>query len=202
MEKIGIFGGTYNPPHVGHLNIVNKFVAEYGLDRMLIIPTYVPPHKAAPDLASTEARLEMCRLTFSDPVFEISTVEVDRKGKSYTYDTLRQLKGLYKNAKFYFLCGDDMLMTLHEWYRPKGILNYCTIVTSVRSDKLTVEDLEAYVKKYFPKEYSGGRFEFMPIEPLELSSTEIRNRRKNGESIEGLVTKDTLDFINSEGLYL
>ena len=64
MEKIGIFGGTYNPPHVGHLNIVSKFAAEYELDRMLIIPTYVPPHKASPELAPTEARVEMCRRTF------------------------------------------------------------------------------------------------------------------------------------------
>ena len=202
MEKIGIFGGTYNPPHVGHLNIVSKFAAEYELDRMLIIPTYVPPHKASPELAPTEARVEMCRRTFTDPKFEISTVEIDRKGRSYTYDTLKQLLGIYKDAKFYFLCGDDMLFTLHKWYKPKGILNYCTVVTSVRSEKYSIEDLENYAKNRFPKEYSGGRFEFMPIDPIELSSTEIRNKRKNGESIEGLVTKDTLDFIESEGLYL
>ncbi|MBQ3897887.1 MAG: nicotinate-nucleotide adenylyltransferase [Clostridia bacterium] len=202
MEKIGIFGGTFNPPHVGHLNIARTFAAEYGLDRVLIIPTYVPPHKASPGLAPAAARVEMCRRTFTDPVFEVSAIEIDRKGKSYTYDTLRQLKGMYRCAKFYFLCGDDMLMSLHRWYRPEGILKYCTVVASVRSDKLDLSDLEAYAKEFFPAKYRCGRIRFMPIKPLELSSTEIRTKIKNGESIEGLVTKDTFDFITSEGLYL
>lgn len=202
MEKIGIFGGTYNPPHVGHLNIVRKFAADYSLDRVLIIPTYVPPHKVSPGLAPAESRVEMCRRTFTDPGFEISTVEIDRQGRSYTYDTLRELAGIYKGAKFYFLCGDDMLTSLHYWYKPKGILKYCTVVAAVRSDKLDISDLEDYAKEYFPRELKKGKIEFMPIEPLELSSTEIRTKLKNGESVEGLVTKDTLDFITSEGLYL
>ena len=95
-----------------------------------------------------------------------------------------------------------MLMSLHRWYRPEGILKYCTVVASVRSDSLKADDLEAYAKEYFPSKYRCGRIKIMPIEPLELSSTEIRTKLKNGESVEGLVTKDTLDFITSEGLYL
>lgn len=202
MEKIGIFGGTYNPPHVGHLNIVSKFVAEYELDRVLIIPTFVPPHKVTPDLVPAKDRMEMCRRTFSDSIFEVSDIEIERQGKSYTYDTLIELKGLYKKAQFYFLCGDDMLLSLHTWHKPKGILDYCTIVSTVRSDDLRLEDLEAYAKEYFPAEFLEGKIQFMPIEPLELSSTEIRVKRKNGESVEGLVTPATLEYIESGGLYL
>ncbi len=202
MEKIGIFGGTYNPPHVGHLNIVSKFVEDYELDRVLIIPTFVPPHKSAPDLASSEDRIEMCKRTFRDPIYEVSAVEIDRQGKSYTYDTLRELKGMYKKAEFFFLCGDDMLMSLHTWYKPARILDLTTIVAAVRSNAYTNEDLEAYAIKHFPAEFQEGKIKLMPIEPLELSSSSIREKRKNGESIEGLVTDETLEFINDGGLYL
>lgn len=201
MEKIGIFGGTYNPPHLGHLNIANKFVEAYGLDRLLIIPTYVPPHKATPDLASTEDRIKMCETTFSDSVFEVSTVEIDRKGKSYTHDTLKELKGIYKDAKFYFLCGDDMLLSLHTWYKPKSILKYCTLVAAVRTDGLPYDVLRAYALERYKGQYEGGKIQFLEIDPMELSSTEIRNKIKNGEKIENLVTDNTLSYINSRGLY-
>lgn len=201
MEKVGIFGGTYNPPHVGHLNIVKIFAKKYELDKMLIIPTYIPPHKDPSVLASCEDRLEMCRLTFKGEPFETSSIEIDRKGRSYTDDTLKMLKGMYKKAQFFLLVGDDMLTTLHEWKRPDDILDMCTIVASVRSDKMNVSQLEEYSKAYFPNEYREGKIQFLDITPLELSSTEIRNRIKCNESIDGLVTKETYEYIFSRGLY-
>ncbi|MCQ2460594.1 MAG: nicotinate-nucleotide adenylyltransferase [Clostridia bacterium] len=201
MEKIGIFGGTYNPPHVGHLNIAEQFVEAYGLDRLLIIPTYVPPHKVSPNLASCEDRIAMCNATFTDPVYEVSTIEIGRKGKSYTHDTLKELKGIYKDAKFYFLCGDDMLLSLHTWYKPKDILKYCTIVAAVRTDGLSYDVLKDYAVSRYRGPYEGGKIQFLEIDPMELSSTEIRNKIKSGEKIDKLVTKETLAYINSRGLY-
>lgn len=202
MRRIGIYGGTYNPPHMGHLNIVSKFVEEYELDLLLIIPTYIPPHKVSSDLASAEARIEMCKRTFKDPVYEVSTIEIDRQGKSYTYDTLIELKGLYKDAEFFFLCGDDMLMSLHNaWFRPKKILDMCTIVAACRSDKCNVSDLINYANEHFPAEYAEGKIRFMQTPPYELSSTEIREKKKAGESIKGLVSDETLEYILSEELY-
>lgn len=201
MEKIGIFGGTFNPPHKGHLHIATEFVSSYSLDRMLIIPTYVPPHKASPGLAPSELRVKMCRRTFTDPVFEISEIEIERKGKSYTYDTLKQLKGIYRDAELYFLCGDDMLLSFHNWYKPREILKLCTVVATVRDNDTKIGDLEEYAEKHFPSQYKNGKIQFLPVTPLPLSSTEIREKVKKGESVKGLVTLETQILIFSEGLY-
>ena len=202
MEKIGIFGGTFNPPHIGHLNIVSKFAEEFELSRVLIIPTFVPPHKESPDLAPADLRLAMCEATFEDPIYEVSRIEIDREGKSYTCDTLSALHELFEDAEFYFLCGDDMLLSLHTWSRPKEILKKCTIVASVRSDDYSIDNLKEYAKEYFPEELGAGKIQFLPITPLPLSSSEIREKVKNWVAIDSLVTPKTLEIIMSGGLYL
>lgn len=201
MQKIGIFGGTYNPPHVGHLNIVNEFIRKYELSKVLIIPTYTPPHKESSYLASATDRIEMCKRTFSDEVFEISDIEIQRRGKSYTCDTLRELTEDYPDAKFYFLVGDDMLLTFHEWRNPEDILDLCTVVAAVRSDDLTETVLLDYIMEKYPDEYNKGAFELLHMEPLPLSSTVIRNSITEGKSIDGLVTSDTKKYIEDRGLY-
>lgn len=201
MERIGIFGGTYNPPHLGHLNIVENFIKKLELNRVMIIPTYTPPHKTCPDLASTEDRLMMCKLTFESEIFDVSDMEIERRGKSYTYDTLVELKAVYPDAEFYFLVGDDMLLTLHEWNKPEEILKLCTIVSSVRCDGLRLDDLISYVEQNYAKQYVDGRFVFLEIEPLVLSSTDVRTKVRHGESIVGLVTEKTADYIDRRGLY-
>lgn len=201
MQRIGIFGGTFNPPHIGHLNIANEFIREYSLSKVFIIPTYIPPHKESPNLASADARMEMCELTFSDKIFEVSDIEIIRKGKSYTYDTLCELTRLYTDAQFYFLIGDDMLLTFHEWKNPMGILDLCTVVAALRHKELTEEKLIEYISTHYPDEYKCGKFELLHIEPLELSSTEVREKAANGEAIEGLVTQSTFEYIKNRGLY-
>lgn len=201
MQKIGIFGGTYNPPHVGHVNIVREFIRKYDLSKVLIIPTYTPPHKISPNLASAEDRLEMCRRTFVDEIFEISDIEIERKGKSYTYDTLCELCSHYEDADFYFLVGDDMLTTFHEWKNPKGILELCTVVASIRSNDLTNKALLDYVMQTYPEEYEAGHFEFLCMEPLDLSSTEVRETVEAGNPIGDLVTPATREYIENRGLY-
>lgn len=201
MQKIGIFGGTYNPPHVGHLNIVNEFIRKYELSKVLIVPTYTPPHKESAYLASAEDRVEMCKRTFSDKVFEISDIEIARKGKSYTYDTLCELTSHYKDAKFYFLVGDDMLLTFHEWKNPKGILDLCTVVAAVRSNSLTEKALLDYIVGRYPEEYERGSFELLHMEPLPLSSTTVREKLAHGESIDGLVTPMAQEYIENRGIY-
>lgn len=201
MQKIGIFGGTYNPPHVGHVNIVSNFIESYAPDKMLIIPTYTPPHKISPDLASAEDRLEMCRRTFDSSVFEVSGIETERQGKSYTYDTLLELGRQNPDAKFYFLVGDDMLTTLHKWKNPEGILELCTIVAAVRSDRLTEDALREFAQEKYPDQYAQGKFEFLKMKPLELSSTVIRDKIKQGASIHNLVTPLTEEYILTRGLY-
>ena len=201
MEKIGVFGGTFNPPHLGHLHIAKSFAKEYNLSKVLIIPTYIPPHKTSPHLAGTDDRLEMCRRTFADDFFEVSDIEIERRGKSYTYDTLKELQGFYTGAQFFFLVGDDMLTSLHTWNRPKDILGMCTIVASTRCDEMTVNQLREYSEEYFPDKLALGKIQFLKTKPIEISSTEIRSRIEMHESASEFLTEETLKYIISRGLY-
>lgn len=201
MRKIGIFGGTYNPPHIGHLNIAEEFIKLYVPEKVLIIPTYIPPHKEKAGSVSAAERAELCRRTFKGPFYEICDIEINRKGKSFTADTLRELSGRAPDAEFYFLVGDDMLRTLHTWREPKEILRLCRIVAAVRSDSLTTEDLFAYARQHFPEEYEYGRIQFIYTEPFPLSSTEVRSKAEAGLDIRTLVTPECYEYIKEKGLY-
>ena len=109
FKKIGIFGGSFNPPHLGHLRLAEAIIQKLSLDRMIIIPNKISPYKDSSEYASEADRLAMCRLNFSGSVFEVSTLEFDRRGKSYTYDTLCQIRELYPDAELYLTVGSDML---------------------------------------------------------------------------------------------
>lgn len=129
--KTGIYGGTFNPIHNGHLHIVEEFRRGLGLDRVLLIPTRVPPHKAAPDLASAGERFAMCRLAAQGkPWLELSDIEMRREGKSYTAETLEELSVLYPQDQFYLLMGEDMFLTLGRWYRPETIFSLASVCTT------------------------------------------------------------------------
>lgn len=201
--RVGIFGGTFNPPHLGHLHIAKQFASHYTLDELLIIPTYTPPHKDAPSLATGEDRLELCRRTFTDPFFTVSAVEIERGGKSYTVDTLHTLHAQYPaGTEFYFLVGDDMLLFLEHWYHSHEILSLCTVVSSVRSNTVSLATLETYAKTHYPEEYEKGAFRFMPMEALPLSSTEVREKLQRGEATDKLLTPEALAYIQQKGLYV
>ena len=132
--RYGIFGGTFNPVHEGHLHIARAFRKTMQLDTVLWIPTKVPPHKAAEDLALPEQRLEMCRLACrGEEVFQVSDLEIRREGKSYTADTLEELHEMYPKATFCLLMGEDMFLTLLNWYKPDTILRLAEICAVPRS---------------------------------------------------------------------
>lgn len=196
--RIGIFGGTFNPPHLGHRHIVEDFheqmaAAGLPLDKILIIPTYVPPHKAAPDLASGEDRLLMCNLQLENGPFEVSDIEVRRQGASYTWMTLDELHEQYDEvdpetgektpAELYFLMGDDMLLYLPNWKRPEKILEDAILVSTIRSHECSVEELKDFAKTHYPDQYEVGRFLFFESEPFPVSSTEVRALVKEAAGI-------------------
>ncbi len=202
MPKVGIFGGTFNPPHLGHRNIAEGFLERCDLDEMLIIPSYTPPHKEAKDLASGEERLAMCEMTFRGLPANVDAIELERKGTSYTVDTLRLLKERYgEDGELYFLMGDDMLLYLDKWVRPHEILELATVVSAVRSTSCTLSTLEGYAKNTFPEEYASGRFLFYEIPPFPVSSTEVRENLGEGRSVTGLVAPDVERYIKDRGLY-
>ena len=197
--KTGIYGGTFNPIHNGHLHIVEEFRRGLGLDRVLLIPTRVPPHKAAPDLASAGERFAMCRLAAQGkPWLELSDIEMRREGKSYTAETLEELSALYPQDQFYLLMGEDMFLTLGRWYRPETIFSLASVCTTPRSP----DGLDALRQKAL--EYTGqfqARCFLEHIPYLAISSTQVRQAVARGEDVSGLVPQAVAAYMKGRGLY-
>ena len=197
--KTGIYGGTFNPIHNGHLHIVEEFRRGLGLDRVLLIPTRVPPHKAAPDLASAGERFAMCRLAAQGkPWLELSDIEMRREGKSYTAETLEELSALYPRDQFYLLMGEDMFLTLDRWYRPETIFSLASVCTTPRSP----DGLDALRQKAL--EYTGQFqarcfLDHIPYRPI--GSTQVRQAVARGEDVSGLVPQAVAAYMKERGLY-
>ena len=197
--KTGIYGGTFNPIHKGHLHIVEAFRKGLGLDRVLLIPTRVPPHKAAPDLASPQDRFAMCQLAIQgQPWLELSDMEMRREGKSYTAETLEELSALYPQDQFYLLMGEDMFLTLGRWYRPETIFSLASVCTAPCS----VHGMDALREKAL--EYTGtfhARCFLDHIPYLPISSTQVRQAVARGEDVASLVPEAVARYIRERGLY-
>lgn len=199
--KIGIYGGTFSPPHNGHVNAARMFAAAESLDKLLIIPTFIPPHKTETSAVPAEERLEMCRLAFTDDNFEVSDIEVRRKGKSYTFDTLTELKEMYRSDDFYLLCGTDMLLSFEKWYRFADILSMCTVVC-MRREENAETGVKLAEKIVELKEQCAADVRLIDAPPLEVSSTEIREKLSRGENVNDLLPTDVYRYIKEKGLYL
>lgn len=192
--KIGIFGGSFNPPHKGHLHLAQEAVKALCLDKMIILPSCIPPHKPASELADKSDRLEMCSLAFSDPVFEISALEIDRGNKSYTVETLRELKKIYPGDELYFIIGSDMLETFNQWYLWEEILTLCTLCAASRKNGFK-PDLSEYTEEQKKK------IIYIETDPLEISSTEIRAKIRSNTACEKFLDKSVEEYIKSHNLY-
>ncbi len=198
--NIGIFGGTFSPPHMGHIKAAEAFIHQIGLDRLIIIPTFVPHNKDMSTVAPREKRLEMCRLAFGGEKCEVSDIEVKRGGKSYTADTLEELKVLYPDDEFFILFGTDMFLILGKWFRAEDIFKMCTVVCVCRdNDDETKSKILEKIHVY--REQFEARVRLISLEPTEISSSSVRERVKLGEDISALVTTKVRDYIRTEGLY-
>ena len=133
--KIGIFGGAFNPVHNGHLNIADAFYEDLKLDKMLLIPTANPPHKSGAGLLSGDDRINMLRLAIENKPYEIATIEFERNDKSYTYNTLLELKRLYPEADLFLIIGADQIINFEKWYRYSDILDMVTLCASARESE-------------------------------------------------------------------
>ena len=147
-KKIAMFGGSFNPIHNAHINLATAFIKKLKLDKLLLIPTAEPPHKSDSEMVSAEHRLNMCRLASEDiKKIEVSDIEIKREGKSYTVDTLKQLREMYPESELYLITGADMFMTLDEWKNPEEIFSLAAICTVPRNDD-DIKNLEEKEKKY------------------------------------------------------
>lgn len=197
--KVAVFGGSFNPPHLGHLSGAMHAAQQLSPDLFLVMPDHQPPHKSLERGSPTPAeRLELCRLTFAEvPNAEASDLELRRGGKSYTADTLRALLKKYPDAEFYLLVGTDMLLDLGRWYKADFIMRHMTITAFQRHPEELpyIEQKAAELKERF-----GARVEIVRSEPLPAASTEIRAmlRERQGEN---LLHPDAYAYIIRKRLY-
>lgn len=171
--KIAIYGGSFNPPHLGHLEAAKTVCAELAPDKLLIIPDNIPPHKAMdPGSPTAEERLVLCRIAFrSIPGAEISDMEIRRRGKSYTAHTVRELRGRYPDDELFLVVGSDMLLSFEEWYEFEYLLSECTLAVVSREE----DDLDALrAHKALLSEKYAARVHILQHAPLPMNSSEIR----------------------------
>ena len=196
--NIGIFGGTFNPVHKCHVSALKKILSAVSLDRVLVLPDRIPPHKSAEGLVSGSDRLEMCRIAFSGiENTEISDWELKNEGKSYSVITLRHFHEAFPEDKLYFIMGSDMLASFESWYRYEEILTLCSLICVSRSQEDT-DRLEGYADKLRAK---GGEVIIVPVEPFEISSSQIRDMLKKNLDCTCYLDENVVQYIMAKNLY-
>ena len=198
MSCIALFGGTFNPIHNGHIQIINETSKLKFIDKVLVIPDNLPPHKDVGIFADNHHRVNMCRLAIKgiDKV-QIDESELLRGGKSYTYDTLRSFKQKYPNDKLYFVCGGDMLVTLHQWYKAEDLFKLCSFIAFGRNgtdSNLFFESVEALKK-------AGADIIYVDTEITAVSSTELRHQIINGKLDSTYLPQSIVDYIIDNKVY-
>ena len=201
MEKVGIMGGTFNPIHLGHLLIAEEARAAFGLDQVLFIPNASPPHKKGRDTVSGEHRINMVKLALeNNPHFRICTIEsFGQRDAEYTANTLKNLRKLFPDYEFYFITGADALIDMNKWKSPEEIFSQCKVITTMRPGKNT-DELDLAVANL--KSAYNASISIMKMPAVDISSTQIRNRVKSGESIKYLVPDAVREYIFEENLYV
>lgn len=177
--KIAMFGGSFNPPHLGHVEAARSVVDCVKPDRLLIMPTFVSPHKVmADDTPTPEVRAELCRIAFAGiPEAEVSDLEMRREGKSYTADTLAQLKEMYPNDDLVLIMGTDMILSLEKWSRPEMIMALAEIAVLLRG---VDEDADVLAHIHYLREKYGARITLLEAGVYPAASTDVRNALKQG----------------------
>lgn len=199
MRNVGIMGGTFNPIHMGHLIIAEKAREQFHLDEVLFMPSGMPYMKNEKDVLPKNIRTEMTRLAIEDnPFFDISTLEVDKEGITYTYETLEQLRSYNESTEYYFIMGADSLWKLEDWKEPQKIFANCHVLAAGRENR-SLTELEEQVA-HLKDKYNASIF-LLESSNIEISSTMIRNMVREGESIRYLVPEAVYDYIIKNKLY-
>lgn len=187
MKKVGILGGTFNPPHIGHLIMANEAYHALQLDEVRFMPNAIAPHKQIEGDPSTEERRKMVEIAIAPyPQFKLETIEIDRGGVSYTYDTMVELCEKEPDSKFYFIIGGDMIDSLHTWYKIDKLIRLVRFIGLKR-----------------PGTLSTTKYDITMVEApqIDISSSFIRKRLKTGETLKFLIPDEVEAYIRKEGLY-
>ncbi len=198
MERIGIFGGTFNPPHLGHVQAAAQAIHALHLDRLLLMPNLQAPHKQLPsDMPTPEQRMEMLRLAAEGPQMEVCDLELKRPGPSYSYETVLQLREAYPDAQLVLLMGSDMFLNFHTWKNPGLILENCSI--GVFSRGLTAEE-EAMKRLQTQYQEMGHQVQLLHNPVLDISSTQLR-RLLVFRGASAFLPEKVEAYIRDQGLY-
>lgn len=209
MKKIGIFGGTFDPIHIGHLRVAGEFATAFGLDKVLMMVAATPPHRDRP-VASPEDRIRMVQLAVRElPGLEASDLELVRKGPSFTLDTVKEVRESAGGALVWMALGGDAYALINSWYHPEEVLTQIHLVVLTRPGYSV--DLMAPLPKIISDSYtingdiyvrdSGATLRTQQVTPLDISSSMVRKAVSEGDSIRDLVTVEVLQYIRKTGLY-
>jgi nicotinate-nucleotide adenylyltransferase len=213
VQRLGILGGTFNPPHLGHLALARHARDELGLDLVLLMPAHIPPHKPVEEDPGPEHRLRMCRLLVADTGgLSVCAQEIERGGPSYTVDTLEAVHEDHPGIRLTFILGADTASTLPTWREPAKLLELADLAVAARSGSAGPQVLEKLVplttapgdgvrahQLATDREAAGVRFLHMPL--MEISSSMVRRCTARGEPIEDLVGRSVARYIAAHGLY-
>ena len=201
--KIGIYGGTFDPVHLGHIRSAFAFLAAYSPDRLFIMPNYTPPHKKLCIGDDPKMRLQMLKIAFSplpfyDDKIIVSDYEIRQKETSYTYKTLEHFKWI--SSDITLLCGTDNFVNLETWKNAPRIFELAKIAHIVRPNTVDESDYVVKMKEKYRSKYNA-RIIDVPMAPIEISSTEIRERIKKGLDTTNMIPQDVRHFIDKYDLY-
>lgn len=186
--KVGILGGTFNPIHIGHLILAEEARESLGLDKIVFVPAYLPPHKDDVDIAAAEDRLRMVELAIrGNPALSVSTSEIRRRGRSYTIETIREFKARWPQDELYFIIGSDLLKYLDAWKDLQDIIKLVKFIVATRPG-FPLENLPAYISK-------------LAIRAVDVSAFEVRACVREHRSFRYLVPERVCAYINRRKLY-
>jgi nicotinate-nucleotide adenylyltransferase len=196
--RVGILGGTFNPPHIGHLVCAQEAYREFELDRVLLIPARIPPHKPVEHEPGAHHRLELCRVAVADDErFEVSDLELRRDGPSYTVDTLKELSTEAPNNELFLIVGGDIAAGLPRWREPERVLDLATLSIAKRRGTA-----RSSIDKALGTLRGGDRARFFDMPRIGVSSTMVRRRVRSRQPIRYLVPDAVRAYIERHGLYL
>lgn len=196
--KIGIYGGSFDPVHNGHVNAALTFMEELSLDKIIIIPAYQPPHKKGLSMTPSEHRLNMCNLAFGKlERFEVSDIEIKREDEGYMADTIVQLRETYPEDELFLLIGGDMLLYFQKWYAWHKITDEAVLAVAARNweDDAALEAEAAVLRSY------GAEVRIVPIDVKEISSTSVRETVRRADDISSMVPEGVDEYIWDHYLY-
>ncbi len=198
MARIGILGGTFNPPHIGHLVMAQEALDQLTLDRVVLMPVHTPPHKELHADPGPAVRAHLCELAVQGhPQLTVSTREIDRAGPSFTVSTLRAIAARQPGDELVFIVGGDMAMSLPTWREPETILELATLAVAAR-EGIGREDI---VARTAPLRGAADRVRFFTMPRLDLSSSDIRRRTGSGRPVRYLVPEPVARYLQAHALY-